>query len=247
MATPTWLAATAGQVGRPGQINQFLDTHTSQWVYTGNLAVQQATGAALYQSTAAQYLAQTFITGSSQTAIGRLALQISTVGGSPVTATITPLTVSLYASQFGLPTGSAITTVSLAEPYVYSQPFWVSVPMFVTGLTASTPYWIVVGIAGTGSAYYVWQESNQTAGAATSTDGVTFTATAYGLMYQVYDTTGGGQVLGMVDDGGARTVTFTYTGASLTGLTEYTQAQGGTTLVSTRTFTYSGGFLIGVS
>lgn len=247
MATPTWLAASAGQTARPGQINQFLAAHTSQWIYAGNLISQQGTGAAVYQSTATQYLAQEFVTGSSQTTLGRLGLQISTVGGSPTVATITPLVVSLYASSLGLPTGSALATVVLAEPVVYSGPFWLSVPLFATGLTASTPYWVVVQLAGTGTAYYVWQESNQTSGAATSADGINWAPTAYGLMYQVYDTTGSGPPLGMVDDGGARTVTFTYTGTVLTGLTEYTQTQAGGTLISTRTLTYSNGFLIGVN
>jgi hypothetical protein len=247
VATASWLAASPAYVGLPGQVNQLLASHTSQWVYGGSLVSQEATGDAVYQSTETVYLAQLILTGASQTAIGRLGLQISTVGGSPTTATIPPLTVGLYASQFGLPSGAPLGAVQLAEPAVYTSGFWVSVPLAASGLTASTPYWVVVALAGSAGAYYVWQQSNVGAGGASAPDGVTWAAGPYGFMYQVYDATGGGNLLSMVDDGGARTVTFTYSGATLTGITEYTQTQAGGTLVSSRTLTYSNGILIGVN
>lgn len=248
MATPAWLAATVGYRGNAGQVNQFLGTHTSQWVYTAVLQTQEGTGSSVYQSLETGYLSQEIMTGATQTEIGSVTLQISTVGGSPITATINPLTVSLYASAGGLPTGSPLASTQVAEPYVYSQPFWVSVPLLATGLAPSTTYCLVVTGTGSSGSYYVWQESNQVAGAASSTDGVTWTAQPYGLMWQVYDATAAsGQLLSMVDDDGARVTVFTYTGNLLTGLTEYTIAQDGSTLVSTRTLTYSGSNLIGVS
>jgi hypothetical protein len=250
VATPSWLAATAGQRPLPGQINQLLTTHSSTWIYSGNaLQASQTTGSGLYVSTASTFLAQVFITGASQTAIGQVSLQLSTVGGSPVTGTIPPLQVALYASASGLPTGSALASVTVAEQYVYGAPFWLPVPLTATGLTASTPYVLVVAAAGTGTAYYAWQRSTQTTGAATSPDGATWAAQAYGLMYEVYDTSGTtGAPLYLVDDGGARVTALAYNSlGQLASITESTVAQGGSTFYSRRALAYSSGILTGVS
>lgn len=250
MASPSWLGASAGNAANAGMINQFLAGHTSSWGYGGAVQASQATGAALYVSSQSTYLGQRFTTGVSQTTIGQVWLQVSTVGGSPTTATITPLTVSLYADSSGTPTGSALATTSVGEQYVYSSPFWLPIPFAVTGLTASTPYWIITSPAGTGSAYYAWQRSNQTSGAATSPDNTTWTTQTYGLMYEVYDLTAGtGSVPQFLyDDAGARWALITYDAfGRISTLTEYCAAQNGTPLQSVRTFTYTNGFLTGVS
>ncbi len=250
MSTPAWLGATAGASG-PGlaaQVNQFLGTHASVWRYTGSTLVSaQATGAAVYETTASQYWAQAITTGSSQTVIGQLGLQVSTVGGSPTSATIAPLQVSLYADSSG-PTGAALAGVTLAETYVYSAPFWLPVPLSVTGLTPSTRYWVVTAPVGNSSAYYVWQHSNQSTGALVSSDAVTWSNEAFGLMYQVYDASGTGQITSFTDDDGARVTVLTYDASNrVSTITEYTTAQGGALLTSTRTLTYSGAYLTGVS
>lgn len=247
--TPVWLAATSLATGLAGQVNQFLGTHASQWIYSGAALVsQQATGNSTYQSTQTQYYAQQFTTGVSQTTVGSVNLQVSTVGGSPVTATILPLQVSLYADSGNAPTGSPLATGLITEPQVYSSGFWVQVPLNAAGLSGSTLYWLVVSPVGTATAYYVLQESNQVAGALTSTDGVTWTAQSYGLMYQIYDTTASGTLLQIIDDNGARTTTFTYTNGLITGITEYAAAQNGATFQSTRTLTYgTNNYLIGIS
>lgn len=248
MATPSWLAASAGSRADAGAITQFLGTHNAQWTYSGQLLEsQQATGIAEYVSLASTYYCQTFATGASQTAIGRVALQVSTVGGSPSSAVISPLTVSLYAALSGLPTGAALASATLAEPYLYAQPFWVSVPLTVSGLSPSSLYCLVVSGLSTGSGYYVWQQSSQVTGAATSPDGAAWSLETYGLMYQVYDQTASGQITSIVEDDGARIATFAYTAGLLTGLTEYTAAQDGSTLTSTRTLSYSNGLLTGVA
>lgn len=248
MATPSWLAATAGYRPQAGQVTQFLGAHNAQWVYSGAvLQTQQATGAAAYESLASLYYCQTIATGSAQTAIGRVALQVSTVGGSPLSATISPLTVALYAASSGLPTGAALATASIPEPYVYGQPFWVSVPLAASGLSPSSIYCLVVYGPATGPGYYVWQQSNQSTGAATAPDGATWSLQSYGLMYQVYDQTASGQVSSIVEDGGAKITTLTWSGSMLTGVTEYIQTQGGGALVQPRTLTFSSGLLVGVS
>lgn len=246
--TPVWLAATSLATGQAGQVNQFHGTHSSVWVYSGAALIsQQATGSSTYQPSYTQYYAQQFTTGVSQTTVGYVTLQASTVGGSPTTATINPLVVSLYANSGGAPTGSALATGSITEPQVYSSGFWVQVPVYATGLSGSTEYWLVITEVGTATAYYALQESNQVAGALTSPDGVTWTAAAYGLMYQIFDTTSSGQLTQIIDDGGARTTNLTYTSGKLTGITEYVAGQSGATFQSTRTLTYSNGTLVGMS
>lgn len=247
MATPSWLAASPGYRADAGAVTQFLGAHTSQWVYTGTLQTQQATGSAVYESLASLYYSQLITTGAAQTTIGRVALQVSAVGGSPLTATISPLAVALYAASSGIPTGPVLAAAQVAEPYVYSQPFWCSVPLYAAGLSPSSTYCLVAYGPSTGSAYYAWQCSTQPTGAATSTDGVTWNVAPYGLMWQVYDATASGQIQSIVADDGARIATLSWSGAALTGITEYTIMQGGGTLVSTRTLTYaSNGLLKGV-
>jgi len=248
--TPLWQGATVGQPPLAGHVNQLLVGHTSTWVYSGSaLQDSQATGTAVYATTASQYLAQTFLTGAAQTTVGLVNLQVSTVGGSPITATITPLTVSLYASSSGFPTGAPLATTQLAEQAVYSAPFWLPVTLNATGLTPSTVYQLVVSPAGTGTAYYAWQHSNQSGNASTSPDGVTWTAQTYGLMYRVYDLSGvTGPPLYLIDDSGARVTSLTYdTLGHLITVTEQTDTQGGGSFFSTRTLTYSGDTLTGVT
>jgi hypothetical protein len=250
MATAPWLAASAGYRPQPGQINQLLGSHRSTWIYSGNtLQSSETAGSALYVSSASQYLSQSFITGSTQTTIGNVHLQVSTVGGSPVSAAITPLTVAIYASSAGLPTGAPLATTALSEIAVYSGAFWLPVPVGVSGLTASTVYQIAVSPAGSGGAYYAWQRSNQSSGASTSTNGTSWTAQAYGFMFKVFDQSGTSwPPLHLVDDGGARLTDFTYnTAGQLLTITEQVVSQAGAVQYSKRTLTYSGNTLIGVS
>jgi hypothetical protein len=248
MTAPTWLGASAGYTALSGQVNQNLLTHNSVWSYSGSLVTTSAvTGTAVYTSTDALYLAQTFTTGASQTGIGQVWLQLSAVGGSPITATITPLVVSLYLAQFGLPTGSPIASATVVEQDVYTGPFWLSVPL-VASVSPTTSYYLVVSPAGTATAYYVWQQSNRPSGALTAPDGTTWTSQSFGYMYQIFDNSGTtGPLTSMVDDDGARYLQLTYTSGQLTGTTEYVQTQNGVGLTQTRTFTYSGNQLIGVN
>jgi hypothetical protein len=250
MSAPAWLAATAGFPGQAGQVNQFLTTHSSTWTYSGStLQSEQTTGASTFVSTEGLYVAQQIQTGATQTSIGIVNLQVSTVGGSPIGATITPLTVSLYLMSSGLPIGSALATGVLTEQAVYLSPFWVPVTINASGLTPTTDYALIISAAGTSSAYYVWQRSNQLTGALTAPDDITWTAQPYGFMYQVYDSTGTSwPPLFLTDDDGARLTTLTYgPGSQLTGITEQVTAQGTTDFTSSRTITYSGIFPIGVA
>lgn len=248
MAAPVWLAANAGQPAYAGQVNQFLTGHTAAWLYPGKLQNSQTTGAAVYVTTAGQYLAQSITTGAAQTAIGIVSLQVNTVGGSPTSATIAPLTLALYNSSNGTPTGSALGSITVNEQYVYTAPFWVQFPLAVSGLTPSTVYQLVTSPVGNGTNYYAWQRTTQILGASTSPDNVTWTTQTYGLMYQVFDQAGGGQVQYLYEDAGARWVQLSYAAnGQLNKITEYTAGEGGAALTSTRSLTYNGALLTGVA
>jgi hypothetical protein len=243
---PTMQAAVPGQPGNAGLITQFLATHNAAFIYSGQALISsQSTGAGVYQSTQSQWLAQTITTGVSQTAIGSVALQMSAVGGSPTSALITPLTIGLYADASGQPTGSALATATVSCQYVYSAPFWVTIPLLAT-VTASTAYHLVASPAGTASHYYAWQQSNQPSGAATAPDGTTWTNQTYGLMYQVYDATATGQLTAIGEDGLLTQFTYTAVGLIAT-VTQYATAQNGGSIVSSGALSYSNGLFTGVS
>jgi hypothetical protein len=247
---PVYLGAAAKSNAQAGQVNQFLAAHNAQFIYPGTLQSSQATGSGVYSDTLSQWLAQTIVTGSAQTTIGSVQLQLSTVGGSPTLTLIPALQVGLYADSGGLPSGSALAAVSISSSYIYSSPFWVTVPLAATGLTGSTPYHIVTTLVGTTGHYYVWQHSNQVTGADTSPDGVTWANTAYGLMYKIFDQSGGtgGLLQTISEDSGARITNLAYDALNrISQITEYTTAQDGSPVVSTRTLTYTNGLLTGVS
>lgn len=248
--TPVWSTATPGLAAKARHPNQFLGTHQATYSYTtGAIASQQATGNGVYESSQTTWLSQTITTTSTQTGIGYLQLQLSTVGGSPTLTLINPLTVSLYNSVAGQPSGSALISVSLASQYVYSSSFWVNVPLSITGLSPSTAYEIVTQAVGTTGHYYTWQHSTGT-GAATSTNGTTWTNQTYGLMYKVYNTGGtGGNLIMISEDNGARWTQFVYNSNNLvTQMTEFTAGETPTSyLLTTSNYTYTNGLLTAVS
>ena len=245
---PTLQAATTGQPGNAGLITQFLAAHNASFTYSGQALISsQATGGGVYQSTQSQWLSQTITTGVSQTAIGSVGLQLSTVGGSPTSALIAPLTVGLYADSGGQPTGSALATATVTCPYVYSSPFWVSVPLSTT-VSSSATYHLVTNLVGTAGHYYVWQQSNQAQGAATAPDGATWTNQTYGLMYEVFDQTASGQLLSISEDSGQVITTLTYTAlGQIATVTQYAVTQSGSSISSSGSLSYTNGLLTGVS
>lgn len=248
MGNPSWLAASAAAPVNSGLVNQFLSSHSARWVYQGTQVTAQTTGIAVYQSTYTQYLAQLITTGSSQTTIGKVLIQVAVVNGSAVSEVIPPLTLSLYGNTGNVPSGSALTSVSMDEVYIATSGYWVAFPLAVTGLATSTSYQLVLSPVGTAATFYTWHESNQSSGASLSSDGVTFTPQTYGFMYQVFDQSPSGQLSFITEDSGARWVSLTYSALNqLTGITEYTAAQGGSYLTSVRTVAYTSGFVTGVS
>lgn len=248
--TPDWLGAATGSPGMAGQVNQFLGDHNSVITYGEVLASSQATGTAVYTGTDVNAIAQLITTAPAQTSISSVAIQLSTVGGSPVTNSIPNLTVSIFNSLSGAPTGSAVTSVTLTETYVYSSPFWVSVPLTLGGLTGGTDYFIVTSMVGTSSNLYVWQRSTQTTGAFTSTDEISWIPATYGLMYQVNQPGGASTTVKLIsEDDGARTTQFSYDANNqLLSLVQFTTTQGGSgSFLTAPTFTYTNGLITGVS
>jgi len=242
------MAATVNKRGDAGLINQFLVNHTAQYSWSAGVVVDsQQTGAGTYIDSLNQWLSQTTTTGSSQTTIGSISLQVSAFGGSPTLTLIPALTVSLYADAAGVPTGSALASATVASTYVYSAPFWVSIPLTAT-VTPSTVYHYVIAITGTAGHYYLIQKSNQLTGCATSPDGSTWTTQNFGLMYRTYDGTSGGLLKSVSEDNGNLLVNYTYNSLNqITGYTQYTLAQDGTFLQTSGTITYTNGLPTGVS
>jgi hypothetical protein len=115
-------------------------------------------------------------------------------------------------------------------------------------VTASTTYWIVTTAVGDPSDLYSWSKSNQVSGASTSANGSTWTAQAYGLLYQVYDQSASGNLTHTWEDSGARWTGLTYNASNqITGLAEYTVAQASGYIEANRTLTYTSGSLTGVA
>lgn len=244
---PTWVAASAGSNSAGGHVNQFLGAHNSQIIYTGAAGSAQTTGSGLFQSTYGTWLSQQIATLAGQTTLGYVQVQVAAVGGSPTAELIPALSVGLYSDVNGLP-GQVIASASVASSYVYSQPFWVTVPLAATGLTPSSTYHLVVAAAGTASHYYAWQQSNQTSGAATGSDGVNWGLGGFGFMYQLYQQGAGGQPQFLWDDSGQRWAQLTYNSLGLlTGIAEATTSQAGGVFSSTRSLTYTNGLLTGVN
>lgn len=248
--TPVWQAASPTYGSNAGHINQFFGLHASQLIYSGGaLQDKQATGAALYQASYTSWFSQSFTTTTNQTTISSVQLQMSTVGGSPTLPLINAVMISIYADQGGTPTGSPLVSNVLSNNYVYSSPFWVTVPLPLINLTPLTEYHIVIQQVGSSSHYYALQQSNRIGGAATSSNGTSWTNQNYGLMYQIFDGTGVGKLQFIYEDGGARWVQFSYNSQNMpTQITEYTTAQSPTGyLQATRTLNYTTGILTGVS
>lgn len=249
MAVPSYLAAVAGNPGRPGQINQLLVGHTTAHVYAGGIWASQTTAGSGSVATNGTWLAQSFVAGNAQTSLGQVWLQVGTVGGSGSSATITPLTVSLYPSSGNLPIASAsLATTTLAEQFVFGAGTWLQVPFAFTAISPNTTYQIVIHAAGTSGAHYTVNKSNQTSGASTSPDGVTWTAQAYGFLYQIYDLTVSGTLQYLLSEQGSRWTNFTYDALNrVSTITDNTVAQDGSNAYYTRTLSYTSGALTGVA
>lgn len=239
--TPTWLAATTGQPPKASQVNQYLGPHQAQLLYPSLRKANQSTAGSGTVQTNGTYIAQSFTTAVGQTTIGYVVLTINTTGG--LTGLLPPTTLSLHANNAGAPAAAALATTTIASEYVASVPgATVEFPLPVTGLTASTTYWLVLSASGDSTHHFNWSKSNQTSGTSTSPDGTTWTAQTYGLLYEVWDQTISDITVKFLwEDAGARWVWLAYNADdTLANIAEYTTGQTTTGyLQSFRTLTYS--------
>lgn len=246
--TPTWLGATSGSLPVAGQVNEFLGTHSAQYLYAGVQTAVQGTAGSTSSTTNGLYLGQSFTTAAGQSTVGYVVVPVSTAttSGSLLATT----TLSLYATSGGAPSGSPLVSTVVTAEYANlatggTATVKVPIPLPVTGLTASTTYWLVLAAAGSASHSYTWYRSNQTSGASTSTTGSSWTAQTYGFQYAVYDQTASGLMTATWEDSGARWTALTYNSLSqIATLAEYTVGQTATGYTQgLRTLSYSNALL----
>ena len=219
-------------------------------LWTGTLISAQQTSGAATTSTNNLWLAQSFITGASQTAVGYVIVPLTTTSTS--SSTLAPTTISIYANSAGAPTGAALVSTTVTAEYANkasggTTTTFVQYMLPVSGLSTATTYWIVVHSTAS-SGFFTWERSNQVSGASTSTNGTAWTAQGYGFEYGIFDASASGQVQGTWEDSGARWTSMTYNALNqLSTIAEYTVDQNSTYQQSFRTLTYTTGFLTGVA
>lgn len=223
MSTPVWQSPTTGQPTLAAHVNQFLTIHPSQLLYAATRTSSQTTAGVGNVSTNNTWLAQSFTTGASQTAVGYVTLQLgaSTSSGS----LLPPTTVSIYTNSAGAP-GTALVSTTVTAEFAFQGPLNLPIPVPVTGLSVSTQYWIVVKSSTVGTGNYSLNKSNQVSGASTSPNGTAWTAQAFGFLYQVFDQTASGTLTFNYSDSGARWVWYSYnTNGSFHNIAEFTAGQ----------------------
>jgi len=243
MTTPTWIGATFGQLPLATQINQFLGTHAITYIYTGLSFSTQGTAGTGSVNSNGTYYAQSFATGASNTAVGRITLTMTT------TLNPTPLTVQIQTNNAGAPSGTVLQTTVIPPNWANATETAQTIPIPVTGLTPSTTYWIVTQPAGDASDFFSFFKSNQTSGASTSTNGTSWTAQTYGLLYNVFDQSINQPLVHTWEDGNARITKFGWNANNTPAtIEEYTVAQGTNQFTySFRTFNYSGMSLVSLT
>lgn len=250
VTTNTWLGATTGQPPLAVQPNALFGIHKSQMLYAGAQTAGQTTNGAATTSTNNLWLAQSFSTAGGQTAIGYVIAPITTTSTSG--SALSTTTLSLYANSAGAPTGSALVSTTLTAEYANLASGGTNTnrliyPLPITGLTASTTYWLVLhSTASSGS--YTWFRSNQASGASTSTNGTAWTAQTYGFVYQVFDQSIVAPLTAVWEDSGVRWQALTYnTVEEIASLGQYTLAQSSSYVQGYRTLSFSNGSLQKVS
>ena len=243
MATPTWIGATSGSPPLAAQANQFLGTHAVTLVYQGTLFSSQTTAGSGTVASNGLWVAQSFTTGASTTAVGRIAPVLAVTGGP------TPMTVQIRANNAGAPATTALVTTVIPPGWGNGSASTQSIPLPITGLSPSTTYWLVTQPAGDASDFYAFSKSNQTSGVSTSTNGTSWAAQAYGIEYSAYDQTATPPLVHTWEDANARITDITSNAnGTPNSYEEYTVAQGTNQFVySYRIYTYSSGALISIS
>lgn len=185
---PTYLAAKSdgSQVAQAGQINQYLGLHSLTVHNTGTLQVGtqglNATPGTTW-SLATQWLDQPFTLPAHVDTVNRIEVALQCLGsGADVTA-------SLQADSGGLPSGTALASVTIPSQFVpVNRARMVSLPLQATGLTQSGVYHLVLQSAGSsGNTLAAPQGGTGLGTLQTSASGTTWTAqTGVELIVGVY-------------------------------------------------------------
>lgn len=218
-------------------------SHSATYVQAGTRQAAQTTSGSGFASSVNQWIAQSFTTAASQTAMGYVVVT-AFAAGSPA-----PWTFSIQPSSSGAPSGTVLAQTPVPYQFVPASAGPVTVILPVSGLSPSVTYWLVAEATGDVSDYFEWGKSNQSSGASTAPDGATWTAQPFGMLYQVYDASQVPPLTGIWEDAGARWSLLTYSASGLlTGVKEYTSGQTPAGYAeSSRALSYSSGQLTGVT
>jgi hypothetical protein len=251
MATPNAHGVVQNSNFSAGDINQFLGTHAITYCNQGATQVSYTTtgGASVLKtfSGAAQWLAQPFSTGASQTTISRIELYFS---GSTTSGVDT--TLELRTDNAGVPSNTTLYSVAIPSDFQNAGGpiIWVSIPCTVTGLTAATKYHIVVDgqNSGTSNIALSWATNttsvNQGVKSASGTSGWSVNGNTF--LFNVF-AGANGVLRNTYEDAGARWTGYDYNSSNgnttVATVREYTTG----TLRSVRTLSYTSGALVGVA
>lgn len=242
MATPNWQGATSGQRAQAAQVNQFLGTHTVNYVFAGATGGSSTTLAGTATNSNSLYIAQQFTPGSTQT-IQRWLFTLA-VTGSPA-----PLTLTIQTNNSGAPSGTVLSTTLIPKEYLTGTATAVSVPTLPVVFTGGTAYWFVFNAVGDVSNFYSVSRTTAASGASTSSNGTSWAGQGYGLYYNRFDNSVTGSLIHTYEDSGARWTTFAFNAnATPSALQEFTQGQTATGYTySSRAFNYTSGALTSLS
>lgn len=172
---PTYSAAVSGQVAQAGQVNQSLGLHAQSIINTGTLEVGVAGASSSPGTTwslATQWLDQPFTMPSALDTIDRIEIALQCLGtGADITAT-------LQADSSGVPSGTALATVTIPKEFVpTNRARMVSLPLQASGLKMSGVYHLVLQMGGTSGNTLVAPQGGSGLGTLqTSTNGTAWTA-----------------------------------------------------------------------
>lgn len=239
MATPAWIGASPAQPQLAAQVDQFLGTHAATYVYTGVSLGSAAVGSGSV-ATNGLYVAQAFSPASNQSP-GRFVLTMSVTGTPP------PLALSIQTTASSSPSGTVLAAVWVPYTYFTGTAAALSFPM-PCSFTGGSTYWIVANAVGDASDFYSLSKSASATGVRTSANGTSWTAQSYGLAYNRFDQSPVLPLLHTWEDSGARWTTLAANSSNQpTSLDEYTAAQGGQYVYSSRSLTYSSGELVSIT
>lgn len=253
MSAPTYHSVSSAATQSAGDITQFLGAHASALLYQGTSQVSDTTTPTGTIGTntgaAAQYIAQPFVTAVGQTTISRIELFIAQQGTGADTS------VEIRTDNAGVPSNTTLYSITL--PLDFAQNLAVSIPINLTGLTASTKYHIVIDGTGNTTNYLLLSRSATSVNAflTSSNGGSGWAAGGFTLYFNVFSGVNG-VLRNTYDDAGARWTTIDYTNSVAAGNTtpihigEYTAATGGLStgaLRSWRTCTFTSGQLTSVT